>query len=331
MAKPRVFVSSTYYDLRHVRASLENFIEQLGYEPILSEKGDIAYSPDIPLDESCYREVGAADVFVLIIGGRYGSPRTEEKRPLPVSFYERYQSITRSEYQAALLRDLPVYIFIETAVYAEYHTFLRNKSNTDINYAHVDSVNIFALIEEIDTQPKNNPIRTFDRYEDIESWLRDQWAGLFKEFLSRSSSQKQLTSLREQVAELAQIGQTMKRYLEELVTKVSPQTTLVEESRRLEEETRRVKLESNSFIDFIYNRFGIPKSLIEEALRKSQDFESFLANLGEVKSGPSPPFSRGYEVVRYFALNHPGAREAMNEARIILGLPPFDVRPRTSG
>jgi hypothetical protein len=49
MAKPRVFVSSTYYDLRHIRASLETFIHSLGYEPVLSEKGNIAYVPDIPL------------------------------------------------------------------------------------------------------------------------------------------------------------------------------------------------------------------------------------------------------------------------------------------
>jgi len=39
MSKPRIFVSSTYYDLKHVRSSLEAFIERLGYEPILSEKG----------------------------------------------------------------------------------------------------------------------------------------------------------------------------------------------------------------------------------------------------------------------------------------------------
>ena len=46
MARPRVFVSSTYYDLKHIRASLDLFIEQLGYESVLSEKGDIAYAHD---------------------------------------------------------------------------------------------------------------------------------------------------------------------------------------------------------------------------------------------------------------------------------------------
>lgn len=72
MARPRVFVSSTYYDLKHVRASLDLFIESMGYDSILSEKGDIAYTHDRPLDDSCYRETETADIFVLIIGGRYG-------------------------------------------------------------------------------------------------------------------------------------------------------------------------------------------------------------------------------------------------------------------
>lgn len=74
MARPRVFVSSTHYDLKHLRSSIENFIEQLGYEPVLSEKDSIAYLPDAPLDESCYREARNSDIFVLIVGGRYGSP-----------------------------------------------------------------------------------------------------------------------------------------------------------------------------------------------------------------------------------------------------------------
>ncbi len=83
MARPRVFVSSTYYDLKHIRSSRENFIESLGFKAILSEKGDIAYTPDIPLDESCYSEVENSDIFVIIIGGRYGSEKSGSKKKMP--------------------------------------------------------------------------------------------------------------------------------------------------------------------------------------------------------------------------------------------------------
>ena len=99
MAKPRIFVSSTFYDMRHIRASMENFISDLGYESILSEKGNIAYDPSLPLDASCYREAESSDIFVLIIGGRYGSEVSESKINKSRSFYERYESITKAEYK----------------------------------------------------------------------------------------------------------------------------------------------------------------------------------------------------------------------------------------
>jgi hypothetical protein len=70
MTKPSIFISSTFYDLKHIRSSLESFIDRLGYESIMSEKGNIAYIHDISLDESCYREAKKCDIFVLIIGGR---------------------------------------------------------------------------------------------------------------------------------------------------------------------------------------------------------------------------------------------------------------------
>src|ERR1043165_7062705 len=149
MARPRIFVSSTYYDLKHLRSSLENFIESLGYEPILSEKGEIAYAPDTALDESCYREVRNADVFVIIIGGRYGSEKSEGKTDIPKHFFDRYDSITKQEYKSAVTQDIPIYILIEKSVYSDFETYLRNKENKTISYAHVDSVNIFHLIQEI--------------------------------------------------------------------------------------------------------------------------------------------------------------------------------------
>ncbi len=45
MAKPRIFVSSTYYDLRHVRDNLQEFINGMGYEHVLFELGDIFFKP----------------------------------------------------------------------------------------------------------------------------------------------------------------------------------------------------------------------------------------------------------------------------------------------
>src|SRR4051812_29987225 len=106
MARPRVFISSTYYDLKYIRASLELFIESLGFDPVLSEKGDIAYTSDRPLDESCYREVEGSDIFILIVGGRYGSEISSGSKK-PKTFFVRYESITRKEYDSAAEKDVP--------------------------------------------------------------------------------------------------------------------------------------------------------------------------------------------------------------------------------
>ena len=51
MAKPRVFISSTFYDLRQVRQDLDQFIMSLGYEPNRNEEGDIPYGKDAELEK----------------------------------------------------------------------------------------------------------------------------------------------------------------------------------------------------------------------------------------------------------------------------------------
>ena len=46
MARPRIFISSTFYDLRQIRSELDKFITNLGYEPVRNEEGDIPYDKD---------------------------------------------------------------------------------------------------------------------------------------------------------------------------------------------------------------------------------------------------------------------------------------------
>ena len=71
MAKMRVFVSSTCYDLSSVRAQLRTFIESMGYEPIMSDYEDILYDPRTHTHTSCVDEVRNCDILILVIVTKY--------------------------------------------------------------------------------------------------------------------------------------------------------------------------------------------------------------------------------------------------------------------
>jgi hypothetical protein len=321
MALPRVFVSSTYYDLKYVRSSLEVFLNSLGFDAILSEKGSIAYSPDLPLDESCYREVQNADIFVLIVGGRYGSEASSASTHAPKTFLERYESITKKEYAAAVAKDLPIYVLAERAVYTEYSTFERNRENTAIQYAHVDSVNVFRFLAEILAQPRNNPVQTFEKYSEIEEWLRSQWAGLFRELLHRRSNQAQLTSLGAQVAELGEVNKTLRRYLEQVVTKVAPDDSvrlIRSESKRLHDARTHAQLRKNDLYDHLIAR-GIPPKVLRSLISKSASVATFIQN-AEAQDGLT---EEAKKIVRHLLSNFDYAREDLNRGRLLLGFPPL--------
>lgn len=203
MARPRVFVSSTNYDLKHIRNDLRDFIELFGFEPVLNETGSITYDYTQPLDESCFHEAKLCDVFILIIGGRYGSQINDSENPVKLKqqkdFFEKYISITRKEYRTAYETGLPIYIFIDKNVHSEYRTYLRNKNNDRVIYAYADNIGIYEFIEEVETQFKNNNICSFERFKDIASWLREQWSGLFYIYLAelrkKESDKKMLDSI----------------------------------------------------------------------------------------------------------------------------------------
>jgi hypothetical protein len=176
MAIPKVFIASTCYDLKYIRSSLKYLVESLGYEPILSEYGQIFYNPDESTHDSCLNEVVNCQLFVLIIGGRFGG-----------KFKDSDKSITNKEYEKALELKIPIFTLIEQDVYSEHHVYVENKNKPEIekiNFPAVDSTAIFDFIDVVRKQSINNAIHPFNNFNDIEDYIRKQFAGLFFSFLT---------------------------------------------------------------------------------------------------------------------------------------------------
>ncbi|HML77812.1 DUF4062 domain-containing protein [Geobacter sulfurreducens] len=168
---PYVMVSSTFYDLRQVRANLSKFIsDELGYIPLLSELPSFPINPDLSTIDNCRARVeNNADIFVLVIGGRYGSIDDATNK-----------SITNLEFLAARQKGIPIYAFVERGILSVVPIW---KKNRDADFSEtVDTTQLFEFVEKVMSQDKVWTF-PFDTAQDIVNILRIQFSYLFQESL----------------------------------------------------------------------------------------------------------------------------------------------------
>lgn len=185
MASPRVFISSTCYDLKFIRENLKYFVKTLGYEPVLSEEGNVFYNPVVNTHEACVDEIPNTQIFVLIIGGRFGGV-----------YKEKEHSITNAEYKKAVELKIPVFSLVDHQVYNDHNVYNENRNVdlTDITFPSVDNIKIFDFIDEVRSNSINNAIVPFKDFSDIESYLKQQWAGMMYSYLSNVNESKRIAS-----------------------------------------------------------------------------------------------------------------------------------------
>ena len=232
MARPRVFISSTYYDLKIVRADLERYIKDHGFDPVLNERGQIPYGSDENLEEYCYKEIEHCDILVSIIGGRRGSSSSQDP-----------YSISQKELKTAIDLGRPVYIFVEKSVLAEYRTYENNKESK-IKYVAVDDKSIYQFMDEVFSLPLNNQVAPFETSSDITKYLQEQWSGLFQRLLRDASRQKEVMLLDDL--------KTTARTLNQLVT-------LLTEGRRAGDDAiKDILLSNHPIFEDIREKIGVP-------------------------------------------------------------------------
>lgn len=168
--KPTIFVSSTCYDLKQIRSDINAFVsDQLGYDVLLSEFDSFPLDPTLQATDNCLRAVEErADVFVLIVGCRYGSVN------------ETGYSITNLEYTKAKAKGIPIYAFVDKSILSVLPLW---RDNPDMNYqSTVDTPKLFEFVDEFRRQDSVWSFG-FDSAQEIIHALRTQLGYLFSDCL----------------------------------------------------------------------------------------------------------------------------------------------------
>lgn len=164
-----LFVSSTCYDLAQLRADVKDFAVAMGLEPILSEMGSFPVNPSQSTVQNCLNAVRThADLFLLVVGGRYGSTN------------ETGKSITNLEYVEAAARGMPIYVFVKRDILSILSIW---RANPDADFSStVDTPKLFEFVANL--RDKGEVwVFPFTNAQDITDTLRTQLSYLFSESL----------------------------------------------------------------------------------------------------------------------------------------------------
>lgn len=265
--KPRIFLSSTFYDLKYIREDLANFVRAHDYEPILFENGDIGYTPGKSLDKSCYEAMKTSDMVILIIGGEYGSAATGETKDK----FDEYMSITRKEFRTAIDNGIPVFVMIDKRVMAEYCVYEANyekieEKREEIKFVSTKNINIFRFIKEIKNMPVL-PIQEFEKSTDIKEFIGKQWADMFKNYLSMLKSEREDNKIEGSVNELKILIEKMNL----MVDRVGKTVLSKDNSKEYEDVVNQQEI--LSFCDALVSCFHLDGS---STIENKSDRESFV-------------------------------------------------------
>lgn len=192
--QPLVFVSSTVQDLLHVRQAVRDTIEEIGYRPVMSERGEIGYMSRQSAEQACYRNVRDCQIMVLIIGDRYGS-ESENGDGL---------SVTQNEYRTFLEGGGNLITLVSQSVIANKKVYDENRGAKDLKFPGMDenAPKVFAFIDEVAKSEHSNGILTFSGVADIKTLLKSQFADLVYRLLSGDSPKAKINDILSEVQTL---------------------------------------------------------------------------------------------------------------------------------
>lgn len=278
MAVPKIFISSTYYDLKQERSNIADFIKSLGYEPVMHERAGVTYTQSETLEKDCYNEIQNCDILVCIIGNHFGSSSADNNN-----------SITMNELKSAMKDRKKIFIFIMKDVYVENTTYLKNKDNGSFIPAFADNIKIHEFIAELKQTVIRNPIIPFENTSDIIENIKLQLAGMFQRLLVQEAT---LTSSKT-MYDLQETADSMKAIL----------ANFVQEQEQFKEKFDCSVLVNKVPLQIIRSHLGLSKSYLY--LNDLDTIDEFMKLLGFSIDQKLP------DKVRVYTLSANGKRKTL--------------------
>jgi len=172
---PNVFVSSTIIDFHHLRDAIRDTINELGYNPVMSEYGDVGYLPSLSAEDSCYLTMQDCQLAIILIGKRYGDISANGL------------SVTHNEFRTARSKKIPVICLVAREIIAFKQIYDANSSNNKIlSFPGMDAPQeTFKFINDFINSDVNNGFLEFDNVSEVRSHLKKQLAHLFGDLLRK--------------------------------------------------------------------------------------------------------------------------------------------------
>jgi hypothetical protein len=151
---------------------LRESILELGYNPVLSDHGDVGYLPTESAAESCYLALRDCQLVVMILGKRYGC----------ISHGDI--SVTHHEFRTAREHGIPAITLVEHEVLSFMQVHSANA--TSVLFPGMDrSDKTFAFLGEVRDSALNNGVLPFLTVTEARLQLRRQLAHIMGDLLRR--------------------------------------------------------------------------------------------------------------------------------------------------
>lgn len=201
---PNVFISSTVKDLQYLRDAIRDTISEIGYNPVMSDYGEVGYLPTISAESSCYERIKECQIVILIMGKRYGEIK------------ENGNSVTHNEYLTAVDNKIPIICLVDQEVLSYKKVF--DSDNKITSFPDMDSpTDTFSLIDEFIDSKFNNGFLSYSHVENAQKHVKIQLAHIFGYLLN-----EQFDPLKSDITDVLAEIKTIKNILSDTTIPIPP-------------------------------------------------------------------------------------------------------------